>query len=325
MRTPLPLLVAVAAASALVLAGCSSTPEPAATEEPAALSCEDTPAGAAVGSVTVDGEFGAKPTVNFTAPVSVESSEKKVVIKGTGDETAPSDSVAVELTLFNATSGEQLAQTRYDGLGPQQIVVDDSTGILPGIVRAIECVNVGSRVVTVVAPEDGFGEAGSTDAGVAGTDSLLLVADVLSIMPEKATGADQEPVDGMPTVELADDGTPTLTIPDADAPAELQLATLKQGDGEVVVEGDTVSVQYQGTNWRTGEVFDQSWGKSVASFATTGVVPGFSAALVGHAVGSQMLVVVPPAEGYGEAGQPDAGIEGTDTLVFVVDILATTR
>ncbi len=307
-----------------MLSGCS-TPEPVATEESAALSCEDTQSGKAIESVSVTGDFGAKPTVDFSAPLSVTTSERQVIIEGDGDEVQPADSVAVELTLFNATSGDQLAQTRYDGLGPQQIVVDDSSGILAGIVRTVECVPVGSRVATLVSPEDGFGDAGSTDAGVAGTDSLLLVADVLSIMPEKATGVDQESVDGLPTVELAKDGEPTVTIPDGDAPAELQLATLKQGDGELVIEGDTVSVQYQGTNWRTGEVFDQSWGASIASFQTTGVVPGFSAALVGHAVGSQVLVVVPPADGYGEAGQPSAGIEGTDTLVFVVDILATTR
>ena len=33
-------------------------------------------------------------------------------------------------------------------------------------------------------------------------------------------------------------------------------------------------------------------------------------------------MVVPPAEGYGDAGQPSAGIEGDDTLVFVIDVLA---
>jgi peptidylprolyl isomerase len=32
-------------------------------------------------------------------------------------------------------------------------------------------------------------------------------------------------------------------------------------------------------------------------------------------------VVVPPAEGYGTKGNPQAKIKGTDTLVFVVDIL----
>ncbi len=38
-------------------------------------------------------------------------------------------------------------------------------------------------------------------------------------------------------------------------------------------------------------------------------------------VGSRVLLVIPPADGYGKAGNSSAGIKGTDTLVFVVDIL----
>jgi len=34
-----------------------------------------------------------------------------------------------------------------------------------------------------------------------------------------------------------------------------------------------------------------------------------------------VLLVIPPAEGYGTSGNSQAGISGTDTLVFVVDIL----
>jgi FKBP-type peptidyl-prolyl cis-trans isomerase len=322
VRTSLPLIVAAAAASVLALTGCSTT-APTAPSESTALSCENTKSGAAVDSVNVTGDFGVKPTVDFTAPVKAKTTQRDIVITGDGDEVAPSDSVAVELTLYNATSCDQLAQTRYDGLGPQQIVVDDTSGILPGIVRTIECVPVGSRVVSIVSPEDGFGDAGSTDAGVSGTDSLLLVADVLSIMPEKATGVDQEPVAGMPTVKLAKNGKPTVTIPKADAPAELQLATLKQGDGEAVVDGDTVSVQYQGTNWRTGKVFDESYGKQPASFATDQVVEGFGAALIGQKVGTRLVVSIPPKYGYGEGGNEQAGIKGTDTIVFVLEIKAT--
>ena len=33
-------------------------------------------------------------------------------------------------------------------------------------------------------------------------------------------------------------------------------------------------------------------------------------------------MVVPPSHGYGTAGQSSAGIKGTDTLAFVVDIVA---
>ena len=41
----------------------------------------------------------------------------------------------------------------------------------------------------------------------------------------------------------------------------------------------------------------------------------------GHTVGSRVLLTVPAALGYGDQGKaPD--INGTDTLVFVVDIIA---
>ena len=43
--------------------------------------------------------------------------------------------------------------------------------------------------------------------------------------------------------------------------------------------------------------------------------------LVGVPRGSRVLVIAPPEFGYGEGGNPQAGIGGTDTLAFVVDIL----
>jgi peptidylprolyl isomerase len=53
-------------------------------------------------------------------------------------------------------------------------------------------------------------------------------------------------------------------------------------------------------------------------------VAGFGQALVGQTVGSQVLVVIPPALGYGPSGgTPDGSIGATDTIVFVIDILAT--
>ncbi len=125
----------------------------------------------------------------------------------------------------------------------------------------------------------------------------------------------------MPTVELADDGDPTITIPDGDAPTEVELETLKTGDGAVVASGDTVLVHYTGVKWSDGSVFDSSWERGVpSSFQTTGVVEGFQQALEGQTVGSQVVVVIPPEFGYGA----QEGHELQDeTLVFVVDILGT--
>jgi peptidylprolyl isomerase len=33
------------------------------------------------------------------------------------------------------------------------------------------------------------------------------------------------------------------------------------------------------------------------------------------------MLVIPPADGFGKSGNSQVGIKGTDTLVFVVDIL----
>ena len=76
----------------------------------------------------------------------------------------------------------------------------------------------------------------------------------------------------------------------------------------------------------TGKVFDSSAKTPQKYFETVigkqQVIKGWDSTIVGSTVGSRLLLLVPPADGYGAAGQPQAGIKGTDTLVFVVDILA---
>lgn len=51
------------------------------------------------------------------------------------------------------------------------------------------------------------------------------------------------------------------------------------------------------------------------------MIKGWDQALVGKNVGSRVVLAIPPALGYGEEGNKQAGIKGTDTLYFVVDIL----
>ena len=89
-------------------------------------------------------------------------------------------------------------------------------------------------------------------------------------------------------------------------------------------------VQYVGALWRTGKgngtAFDASWKRGqpfsfVIGKKPSQVIPGWDSGLVGQTVGSRVMLVVPPADGYGKAGNSQAGIKPTDTLVFVVDVL----
>jgi peptidylprolyl isomerase len=53
------------------------------------------------------------------------------------------------------------------------------------------------------------------------------------------------------------------------------------------------------------------------------VIAGWNSGLLGVRAGSRILMVVPPSQAYGSAGVPSVGISGSDTLVFVIDVLGT--
>jgi FKBP-type peptidyl-prolyl cis-trans isomerase len=324
----IPAVAAAAIAATLLLAGCTATPdEGSATSTPDAGAVpvnECAEPGSASDSVTVTGDIGALPTTAFQGPLTVEKTERTIVTEGDGAEVAFGDLATIDFTIYNGTSGDQVFSTLDEG-GTQLQLTVDTQQYIAGIVNAVACANVGSRVVAVIPPADGFGAAGGNESlGIEATDSLVMVADIEGIVPVRADGEDQPAPEGFPTVALADDGAPTVTMPEGEAPAELQVAVLKKGDGPVVGDGDSVTVQYQGSIYGSGTVFDQSWGNGgPRTFQTTGVVTGFAAAMIGQTVGSQVIVVIPPDQGYGEAGNDAAGIAGTDTLVFVIDILAT--
>ena len=305
---PLAVLSAVAVSAAL-LAGCSSsTPDDAASPSgppPADLCDAAAPSGAASDAVTVEGDAGSPATATFATPLEVSALERTVISEGS-DKLTGGEFISYAYSVFDAETGANLETLGYNpGETLPQQVSADSGGSLFG------CEGPGARIVAV-------GPAAEASPAV------VYVIDVLDVVPTAAWGDDQAPVDGNPEVELADSGAPTITLPGGSAPTETEVTILKDGNGATVDPGDTVLVQYTGVKWSDGTVFDSTWDKGgvPATFSTSGVVEGFKMALEGQTVGSQVLVVIPPGEGYGEAGSSEHELAG-ETLVFVVDILGT--
>ncbi|WP_261164808.1 FKBP-type peptidyl-prolyl cis-trans isomerase [Microbacterium sp. Marseille-Q6965] len=312
MRRRSAVLLSTAALAALALAGCSSPAEPDAepTGTPADLCAAAADSGPVVESLSVsDASLDeGTVTVDFDTPLEVTDFERQVVVEGTGEPIESGQFLDVALTAYNAETGELYGTAGYQPGEqlPQQISPESTLGLVLG------CAPIGSRIAAVFPASD------------ASPTALVYTFDILGVTPTAAWGEPQEPVEGMPTVELDDDGAPTVTLPDDLAiPETTQLATLKQGDGVEVQDGDQVLVQYRGVRASTGEEFDSSWsGGTPAQFGTDQVIPGFTKALVGHTVGSQVIAVIPPAEGYGEGEINEEDLTG-ETLIFVVDILAT--
>ena len=129
----------------------------------------------------------------------------------------------------------------------------------------------------------------------------------------------------LPSVAGAFGEPPELTFPDSEAPHGLHVRVLEEGSGPTIQKGHQIEVNYLGQTWN-GRVFDSSFRRGETTSFPIGVgmvIEGWDQTLVGKNVGSRLLVSIPPEKGYGSRGNPRAGIWGTDTLVFVVDLVST--
>ncbi|KQQ01302.1 MULTISPECIES: FKBP-type peptidyl-prolyl cis-trans isomerase [unclassified Rathayibacter] len=316
MRRTVALIASIGIVAALT--GCTASSSSADCDAPFG-------SGDSSSAVTATGDFGTAPEVTVPSPLNAPSTQVSTLIEGSGDPIEKGQLVSLDYTLVNGADGSVLEASPYDGASAASFVAG-GTGLV-GLNEGLLCAKVGSRVAIAIAPEDGFGDS-AAQLGISADDTLVLVADVQSAALARANGEAQPAPNGFPTVTLGDDGTPGLAKPSGDAPTELKIAQLKKGDGPVVQEGDQVIVHYTGWLWSTGAVFDSSWEKgspapfTAADGSTTqgGVIAGFAKALIGQPVGSQVIAIIPPDEGYGDTEQ--GKIPAGSTLVFVADVLA---
>lgn len=291
--------------SALALAGCAGTGGESPSADDSALCAAAAPSGKGSEAIKVEGTTGEASTATFATPLEIKTLERTVLVEGDGEAISEDSLVAYALSAFNADTGEELGTVGYgDGLIlPSAIAPESPLG------QVLGCATVGSRIV-------------ATFPSSVNAPGEVYILDVLDTVDTAAWGEPQDAEPGMPTVTLDEDGMPSVTIPDAPAPEAIEISVLKQGDGEKVTAGDTTLLQYYGVNWATGEAFDSSWSRGSA-YSNPGnqYVAGFVQALEGQTVGSQVLVVIPPALAYGEAGESEHQLAG-QTLVFVIDILA---
>jgi peptidylprolyl isomerase len=249
------------------------------------------------------------------------------LINGNGTLVAKGDLAVADLTAYtwSGTAHKKISQLSTGQ--PQPLTVGST---ISGLDKSLAGSRAGSRLLITIPPKDGFGSKGNSQLGVSGKDTLVFVVDVLGAYQKTASAhGTQEAVTGtgLPTVGTSSAGTaPAIHIPQTGPPATLQSETLIQGAGPVVKKGKLLIAHYEGVIWRTGKVFDSSWKRGAPTgfqIGTGQVIKGWDTGLVGKRVGSRVLLVVPPADGYGTQGAAQAGINGTDTLVFVVDILGT--
>lgn len=338
--------LAASVALALLLSACTgtssaspsataTTPAAGATATAVAVptdssGCPEVSPGDATSKVTVSGAANAEPTVKIASPLTASGAQVAVVTKGGGEKAAKGSTAVVAFAFYDGTTGKRIAAEGYTSGTTFSLQVGAGEAI-PALDDIFDCQAVGSRLIYTSSATNAFGTGTDvTQYGIAATDSVVFVGDVLAVTPNlpataRANGTPVKPVAGFPTVTFDSKGQPTVKVPKGlKPPTVTKIEQLRKGTGPVVKSGDYVSMQYQGLVWKTGAVFDQSWGRGVAALATNQVVAGFGKALVGQKVGSQVLVTIPPKDGYGSQPPQGSPITATDTLIFVIDILADT-
>lgn len=252
--------------------------------------------------IQVSGRIGSAPVVALSQPITVASMKYGVVIKGDGPEVVEDLPVILSVSTYSGETGEFLGSVASVGqsgdvnTGNMQILARlaneaELKGDLAGMIIGQ---NEGTRIVAVRPTTDGSSEI-----------------NIIDILPSSASGVAGENSSGPITVEFVD-GNPVLSHR-GEKPTSLVVQVLLEGDGPQVAAGDTVAIKYVATEWDTGRVTASAWGDvRPEAIGLDSAMAGVRDALIDQRVGSRLAVTVPETQA-----------NGTDTLVILVDILAT--
>ncbi|MET1060275.1 MAG: FKBP-type peptidyl-prolyl cis-trans isomerase [Nocardioides sp.] len=274
------------------------------------------------GKVTVSGDFGSQPKVTYDGEVNRATTSTKVLTEGTGATVEEGDHALVHLYIGNGFTGEKSLST-YDQKTPQ--VVPVTKDALPALRKAMVGKKAGSRIEVLSSPKDAFGESGNPDLYIGNGDSVVFVVDILDTVLDAPEGTEQKAPSSAPTVVEKDGKVTGLDFSKAGKPSKkLKVITLTEGEGAPIKKKSYAVVRYLGQTYDGKKPFDESFSSETLEARQVGVggyIKGWDKGLIGVKAGSRVMLLVPPSEGYGKAGQ-GKDIQGDDTMAFVIDVLA---
>ncbi|MBA3528071.1 MAG: FKBP-type peptidyl-prolyl cis-trans isomerase [Propionibacteriaceae bacterium] len=268
--------------------------------------------------ITVSGDYGKSPKVDLKAPWAIDKTRTRVVKATDGAVVKAGQTVEVNYYGVNGRTGKKFDDSYSRG----QSVAFNLDQVVPGFKKGLVGQKQGSRVLVAMPGSDGYdASGGSEQTGIKVGDSLVFVIDVVAVELAGPEGAAVAPKAGLPTV-TDKNGVPEITVPKTDPPTTLQVQPLIKGSGKKVGADDTITMNYRWVAWRDGRLLEETYSSKPASAALTELLPGLQKGLVNQTVGSRVLVVVPPADGYPQ-GNETPKVDPGETVVLVVDLLFT--
>ena len=332
--------VGLGLASLLLLSGCGND-EPAADAASASATPTPTPTSASPSAtptptptpkpkpkpikasdnfdkVTVTGGYGQPPRVKVDTPWAIDKTRTKVLHASNGPVISKGQGVQVNYYGVNGRTGRKFDESFSGG----QPVAFSLAQVVPGFSKGLVGQHKGSRVLIAMPGPDGYDPmGGNPQAGIEVGDTLIFVVDLVDVQLAGPEGTSVQPKAGLPTV--ADKGgRPEITIPESEPPTTLQVQPLIKGKGKKVGANDTITFNYLWVRWSDGKVLEESYSGEPAVSPLSGLLPGMVKGLTDQTIGSRVLLVIPPTDGYPD-GNATPSIKPGETLVMVVDLLFT--
>lgn len=118
------------------------------------------------------------------------------------------------------------------------------------------------------------------------------------------------------------EGTKLADFTPRDEVKELEIIDVKQGDGEEVPIGATITAHYTGALVKDGTIFQSShdFGDPV-TFGLNQVIAGWTHGVPGMKVGGTRRLIIPAEMAYG-ASSPAPNIPPNSDLVFDIELVA---
>ena len=300
-------------AAAPTSASPSASPTPTPTPKPKQIKASNN-----FDKITVTGGYGKEPKVKVASPWAIDKTRAKVLEPSKGPVVGEGQSVEVNYYGVNGRTGKKFDESFSTG----QPVAFSLAQVVPGFSKGLAGQRQGSRVLIAMPGEDGYDPmGGNPQAGIEAGDTLIFVVDLVDVQLAGPEGSTVRPKEGLPTV-TDKGGKPEVTIPESAPPTTLQVQPLIKGKGKKVGANDAITFNYLWVRWSDGKVLEETYGGKSATAELSGLLPGMVKGLTGQTVGSRMLLVIPPADGYPD-GNATPSLKPGETLVIVVDLLFT--
>lgn len=243
-----------------------------------------------------------KPEVDLPAELPTEL-ERTVLREGTGDPAEAGDTIVLDYVGVRSEDGVEF-DASYNRGEPFRTEIGAGL-VIQGWDEGLVGSQVGERVQLDIPAELAYGDQARGEVILANTP-LTFVIDVEEIIE----GIDPADIPTEPGIPLSDVGV-----------LDTEFVELEPGDGDTLELGDTALVRYVYFRADNGVVLETNWSNDPPPIPyDDALLPGLLEGMEGMQVGERRAITIPPEDGFGPGGQPQAGLPAGTDIVFVLEL-----